>query len=439
MKKKGETSQIKNLIMSGLFWNCRGLGRPDKQRFLREMVMELGCHFIGLVETMKSDFSPLWFRNISGPRTFNWHSIPPTGRSGGLLLGVNEDAFEVLDIEAGIHFIRMLIRDKSSGKKCNLDVVYGTAQLEFKEGFLTEFAQLCNKCQEPMIIGGDFNIIRKTSEKNKPCVLPKWSFIFNSIIETSGLKELPLQGRMFTWANNLEDPTFEKLDRILVSPEWELVYPLATVSAQNRELSDHTPLFLASGLDPPHCNVFRYENCWIKREGFHELVRESWLAPTYCLHDIDKWQEKARRMRRHLKGWHFNVEGIYKRQNKELMSKLDMLDKKEETTPLIVPERTLKLDWDISLKRIMRDEELKWRQRSKEKGLKDEDANTKYFHLKASRRRKKNQISVLQNNGEEIVGDKNLVEHVTKFYKDLFGPPEVTSLRIDGVECDQIS
>lgn len=179
------------------------MGRPDKQRFIREMIMELGCHFIGLVETRKTDYTPSWFRNISGTRSFSWQFIPPSGRSGGLLLGANEDVFS--------------FRINLLEKKWDLAVVYGPAQVENKEGFLAEFAQLCNKCKEPMILGGDFNIIRKISVKNKPFTLNKWSHLFNSIIETSGLKELPLQGRLFTWANKLEDPTFEKLDRICES------------------------------------------------------------------------------------------------------------------------------------------------------------------------------------------------------------------------------
>ena len=51
-------------------------------------------------------------------------------------------------------------------------------------------------------------------------------------------------GRQFTWANSLTDPTYEKLDRVLVTTEWELKYPLVTVHALDRGLSDHTPLLL---------------------------------------------------------------------------------------------------------------------------------------------------------------------------------------------------
>jgi hypothetical protein len=53
-------------------------------------------------------------------------------------------------------------------------------------------------------------------------------------------------GRKYTWANNLATPTFEKLDRILMTTEWEEKFPLSTIQALTREVSDHTPLLLNS-------------------------------------------------------------------------------------------------------------------------------------------------------------------------------------------------
>lgn len=46
-----------------------------------------------------------------------------------------------------------------------LVVCYGPAQHDGKDHFLVEFATLCSKVKGAVIIGGDFNIIRKTSEK----------------------------------------------------------------------------------------------------------------------------------------------------------------------------------------------------------------------------------------------------------------------------------
>jgi hypothetical protein len=42
-------------------------------------------------------------------------------------------------------------------------------------------------------------------------------------------------------------PTYEKLDRILTSVEWEQKYPLVSVRDLTRAGSDHTPLFIDSG------------------------------------------------------------------------------------------------------------------------------------------------------------------------------------------------
>jgi endonuclease/exonuclease/phosphatase family metal-dependent hydrolase len=58
-----------------------------------------------------------------------------------------------------------------------------------------------------------------------------------------------MSGRKYTWANSREVSTYERLDRVLASTEWEERFPLSTVVALTREVSDHTPLLLSVGLD----------------------------------------------------------------------------------------------------------------------------------------------------------------------------------------------
>ena len=53
--------------------------------------------------------------------------------------------------------------------------------------------------------------------------------MFNIIIESLDLREIDLTGRQFTCANTLPIPTYEKLDRVLASVEWEQKFPLVTV------------------------------------------------------------------------------------------------------------------------------------------------------------------------------------------------------------------
>jgi hypothetical protein len=177
----------------------------------------------------------------------------------------------------------------------------------------------------------------------------------------------------------------------------------------------------------------------VEREGFIDIFNVSWKANTFHRHDIDKWQEKMRRLRRNLKGWHINCEGEYRREKMMFLEKMDVLDKKGENVLLTIEEKYLQMFKHNRLKKLLRDEEMKWRQRAKEEDLKEGDGNTRYFHLKASGRKKKNYIFVLQNNGEEILGETEMIKHVTDFYKVLFGPSNICSLNLNGIECAQLT
>jgi hypothetical protein len=133
--------------MVGCFINIRGVEHPNKQRFMREKIREEEVCFIGLCETIKSNFTPSWFKKILENRNFVWESIPPVGRSSGLFLGVDTDFHDVVETKTGKHFIRMQLFDNTSSLCWHLVVIYGPAQVEDKEDFLAKFAQLCNKCK----------------------------------------------------------------------------------------------------------------------------------------------------------------------------------------------------------------------------------------------------------------------------------------------------
>ena len=74
-----------------------------------------------------------------------------------------------------------------------------------------------------------------------------FSDVFNSIIHLHGLGEIYMSDGSFTWSNKQECPTLEKLDRVLMSPDWEDVFPLVSFCKLVKELSDHNPLLLDGG------------------------------------------------------------------------------------------------------------------------------------------------------------------------------------------------
>jgi exonuclease III len=196
--------------MIGLIWNCHGLGKDVKIEFLKDIIRKERIDFIGLQETNKKSFEDSWLNSIGGNRNFAWFWSPPNGRSGGLLVGFDADIFDVREKELGEFMIRILVVHKEKGFIWNFINVYGAAQIDQKQKFLSELSSLCSKCIHPMLIGGDFNILRKESDKNKPGGTNKWSSLFNSIIDFYNLIELDLSGRLYTWSNNRNLPTYEK-------------------------------------------------------------------------------------------------------------------------------------------------------------------------------------------------------------------------------------
>lgn len=154
------------------------------------------------------------------------------------------------------------LRNKDDGFSWVVVAVYGAAQDEFKESFLAELVQTCVKESLPLLVNGDFNIIRKPQEKNNDMYNDRWSFLFNAVIDSLDLRELGLSNRKFTWANSRSVPTFETLDRVLVTTEWEAKYPVTTVQALTREISDHTSLLMSTG-NGTHSNrqpLFKFES-----------------------------------------------------------------------------------------------------------------------------------------------------------------------------------
>jgi hypothetical protein len=97
-------------------------------------------------------------------------------------------------------------------------------------------------------------LLRFPFEKSKDRFDDHWPFLFNAVINTLDLREVSMVGRQFTWANNLLEPTYEKLDRILMDSDWEDKYPMVSVRALERieSLSDHAPILLTTGSTIPH-------------------------------------------------------------------------------------------------------------------------------------------------------------------------------------------
>jgi len=103
--------------------------------------------------------------------------------------------------------------------------VYGPYLDALRCSLWDELASLSSWWVLPWCIGGDFNVIRFPVERSSDVCLNTAMMEFSDFIFEQGLMDLPLARGSFTWSNNQENPTWSRLDRFLVSPNWEVKFP----------------------------------------------------------------------------------------------------------------------------------------------------------------------------------------------------------------------
>lgn len=83
----------------------------------------------------------------------------------------------------------------------------------------------------------------------------------------------------------------------------------------------------------------------------------------------------------------------------------------------------------IETNTLLHQEELSWRQRSRSIWSQARDKNTKYFHYRASHKRRKNHISGINNsNGVWCTAEDHIAEVAEKYFEDLFHSTNPTTL-----------
>lgn len=177
-----------------------------------------------------------------------------------------------------------------------------------------ELGSFCHNTDIPYIVSGDFNILRHNEEKNKKMHRSKSTDLFNSIINTLGLREIYMSEGKYSWANNQSHPTLEKLDRVLMSNSWEEMFPMVSVRKLARDLSDHNPFLLCTGdekKEPTKAREFCFNLSWLKDDRFLAWwlrfgteMSQAQTPLTYLTTNI-----KLKRFKTYFKGWSSNKFG----------------------------------------------------------------------------------------------------------------------------------
>ena len=131
-----------------------------------------------------------------------------------------------------------------------------------REDFLSELGAIRGLWNELWCVAGDFNMIRFPSERSKGGRMSPTMRRFSEVVEELELRDLPLQGGLFTWSGGLNNRLKSRIDQFLIYEDWEVHFQGAIQVVLARPVSDHSPILLDGGGMRRGPTPFRFENMW---------------------------------------------------------------------------------------------------------------------------------------------------------------------------------
>jgi hypothetical protein len=137
-------------------------------------------------------------------------------------------------------------------------------------------------------------------------------------------------------------------------------------------------------MDRKHYSGFRFEAHWLKHEDFLEVVQKAWEKPVRSRSAIRVLHTKLSRIAKALKSWNKGLVRWAKFVSSVADEVIFNLDVAQEDRSLSAEERTLRSLLKSKLLGFAAIDHIKWRQRSRITWIREGDANTRFFHLRAN-------------------------------------------------------
>ncbi|RVW24274.1 putative WD repeat-containing protein C2A9.03 [Vitis vinifera] len=343
-------------------------------------------------------------------RFIDWRALNAEGAAGGILICWDKRVLDILDWEEGLFTL-----------SCRFKTIENGATWVF------------------MGVYGPFSKVDSEARKEQPRRISSAMRRFAETVEDLELVDLPLQGGEFTWNGGLNNQAWARLDRFLVSSSWLDLFSGVTQVRLSRPISDHFPIVLEGGGIRRGPTLFRFENMWLKVEGFQDMVRSWWQGIDVRGSASYRLAFKIKEIKKKLKVWNKEVFGRLETNKASALDQVDFWDRVESERNLTVEEAELKKDAKDSFKKWVLLEEAHWRQHSREIWLREGDRNTGFFHRMASAHRRNNVMGKIKVNGEWLVEEQEVREGVVNSFQQLLSEDMVWQADIGNIQVGCIS
>ncbi|KAH9782560.1 reverse transcriptase domain-containing protein [Citrus sinensis] len=320
--------------------------------------------------------------------------------------------------------------------------VYGHPEMGQKQHTWTLLRRLEGLSPSPWLCFGDFNEILHPHEKSGGNERNVNSINnFRQALRDCELADVGYKGYPFTWSNGRFGQGFieERLHRFVCNRAWSDNFVNDAAINLNTWTSYHCPVLMMvqergeeMAASRRQSSRIHYEDMWSPYEACKEIVSEEWSLnsnwqsgnPVYLFRKIAKesmarllnWSKREFRgrekqleqLQKQLQGW--KQRGVQYESGKEIK----MVEN--------------------HIQNIIINEEIYWKQRSRADWLKEGDKNTKFFHHKASNRKKKNRIWGIENSsGDWLKRAKDVEDEFCNYFTELFTTTKPSQNQMEAV------
>jgi hypothetical protein len=286
----------------------------------------------------------------------------------------------------------------------------------------------------PWLCFGDFNTILDAKEKHGGCngssSVPNY---LRSLLFELGAVGLGFSGSKFTWCNKRWGNRCirERLDRGVANCLWRTTFPRVVVNHLGAVNSDHCPLLIDTNpADVLAPRPFRFEAMWAKDLSCFGVINIAWKRE-FVGNDCFKLCKKQSYTTLALRKWNREVFRHCQSRIDEISREIELIQGEEPSGVNSSKEAKLQADLNCWLSR----------KKSREIMLKDGDRNSRYFHISAVVRRRKNSIDTIR--GEEgvwLVKLLDIREFVVSNFQKLFSEEDVYFPQdLENLVCPAIS
>lgn len=349
------------------------------------------------------------------------------------------DSVDLQLVSFSLHHILCKINGANGDKEWMCAGLYGWPEGSQKYRTRALIETIKRTVKGPWLCTGDFNEILWSIEKKGGQMRTSMNMsLFRDTLRSCNLCDLGFTGCPFTWSNGRKDNDniMERIDRAVATPDWRNLFSNCAVRHLPRYKSDHSPLlitFTDTMSDPStrkNIRGFRMEHMWQHHPKFNEVLKSAWASTGMG----DNIMEKMQKCGASLMSWANREFGSVKKKKKELYGRLHELQQ-ADPNPVVMHEMR---KTEMELDGVLKNEETMWLQRSRALWLQDGDKNTKFFHQKATNRKRRNTIQCIENErGESMTEFEDIVEVVRNYFVQIFSREDVgdDTDTLNALEC----